>query len=44
MPEVPTSSLAGESGADAAALAAVMSSKSYRAAEKVRRVLRRPSR
>ena len=41
MPEVPTSSLAGESGADAAALAAVMSSKSYRAAEKLRKVLRR---
>lgn len=41
MPEVPTSSLAAESGADAAALAAVLSSRSYRAAEKLRRVLRR---
>ncbi|HAN71995.1 MAG TPA: hypothetical protein DCQ36_10485, partial [Actinobacteria bacterium] len=41
MPEVPTSSLSGESGADAAALAAVLSSRSYRAAEKLRRVLRR---
>ena len=41
MPEVPTSSVGGESGADAAALAAVLSSRSYRAAEKLRRVLRR---
>jgi glycosyltransferase involved in cell wall biosynthesis len=41
MPEVPTSSLATESGADAAALAAVLSSRSYRAAEKLRKVLRR---
>jgi len=41
MPEVPTSSLAAKSGADAAALAAVLSSRSYRAAEKLRRVLRR---
>lgn len=41
MPEVPTSSLATESGAEAAALAAVLSSRSYRAAEKLRKVLRR---
>ena len=41
MPEVPTSTIAGESGADAAALASVLSSRSYRAAEKLRRVLRR---
>jgi glycosyltransferase involved in cell wall biosynthesis len=44
MPEVPTSILAGESGAEAAALAAVLSSRSYRAAEKLRRVLGRSSR
>ncbi len=41
MPEVPTSSLSTESGAEAAALAAVLSSRSYRAAERLRRVLRR---
>jgi hypothetical protein len=41
MPEVPTSTIAGESSADAAALSAVLSSRSYRAAEKFRRVLRR---
>ena len=40
MPQAPTSSLAGESGSDAAALASVLSSRSYRAAAKLQRVVR----